>query len=134
MSEDTATSQEDTADSPKLLAYGCVNGHFTHPSHSRCPSCGEPQTETADLTSREATVVTWTRVTSTPPGVREPNILAIVEFSLEPERVRVLGGATEEVTVGDEVRPVYVDRLRDPEQSVREGTAQSWDGFRFEPV
>ena len=43
-------------------------------------------------------------------------------------------GTTADVQTGDKVSPVYVEQLRDPEQSVRAGTGQEWDGFRFEPV
>ena len=128
------TDTSNPGDKPKLQAYGCPNGHFTHPAHPRCPTCGVPQESTVDLTSMTGTVLTWTTVTSTPPGVREPNTLAIVEFTLDDGTVHVLGGTTEKVAVGDDVRLVYVERLRDPEQSVRAGTAQPWDGFRFEPV
>lgn len=130
---DTGTSTG-PSDEPRLLAYGCPNGHVTYPVHPRCPTCAEEQDRTVDLTDRRGTVLTWTHVGSTPPGVREPNTLAIVGFDLGEGSVRVLGGTTEAVTTGAEVRPVYVDRLRDPEKSVRAGTAQPWDGFRFEPI
>lgn len=119
---------------PKLLAHGCLDGHFTYPAHTRCPTCGATKEETVDLTTETATVLTWTSVASTPPGVREPNTLALVEFELDESAVRLMAGTTEDVTVGDEVTPVYVERLRDPEQSVRKRTAQPWDGFRLEPV
>lgn len=122
------------AGTPRLLAHRCPDGHVTYPPHPRCPTCGKRQESTVDLTPETGTVLTWTRVTSTPPGVREPNTLAVVEFALGDDVVRVLGGVVGEVAVGDEVRPTYVDRLRDPERSVREGTEQPWDGFRFERV
>lgn len=118
----------------RLLAYGCQNGHFTSPGHPRCPTCGEPQQSTVDLTSKTGSVLTWTSVASTPPGVREPNTLALVEFELESDTVRVLGGTAGAVSVGDDVQPMRVERLREPERSVREGTDQPWGGFRFEPV
>ncbi len=127
-------SGTDPQEQPELLAHGCEDDHFTYPSHPRCPTCGKPQEETVALTSKVATVVTWTRVTSTPPGVREPNTLALVEFALDSGPVRVLGGTTDDVAVGDEVQPVYVGQLRDPAESVRQETAQPWDGFRFERV
>ena len=132
----TSTDGSDSApDVPdRLLAHQCSNGHLTYPAHPRCPTCGEPQERTVDLTEMTGTVVTWTRVTVTPPGVHEPNLLAIVEFELEMDSVRILGGTTGAVETGDEVRPVYVEQLRDPGTSVREGTGQRWDGFRFEPV
>jgi uncharacterized OB-fold protein len=127
-------SGSDAEDRTRLLAHGCPNGHFTSPGHPRCPTCGQRQETTVDLTSETGSVLTWTSVASTPPGVREPNTLAVVEFELGSGAVRVLGGTTGDVSVGDEVSPVYVEFLRDPEQSVRAGTDQPWDGFRFEPV
>jgi len=117
----------------RLLAHRCPNGHLTVPGHPRCPTCGEPQTDEIDLTDRTGAVLTWTEVAATPPGVREPNTLAVVAFTLDGDTVRVLGGTNDDVAVGDEVRPVHVDQLRDPAVSVREGTRQPWDGFRFEP-
>jgi len=121
--------------SRELLAGECPNGHRSYPTHPRCPDCGDPQSATVDLADREAEVVTWTTSTATPPGVREPNTLAIVEFDLDGESVRVLGQATtDDVDVGDTVRPVYVDELRDPNAGIREPESQDWDGFRFEPV
>lgn len=125
---------EGEGDAARLEASGCRNGHLTYPSHPRCPTCGEEQDRTVDLTAETGVVVTWTTVASTPPGVREPNTLALVEFTLDEETVRVLGGTTDDVSVGDDVQPVYVEQLRDPGRSVREGTDQPWDGFRFEPA
>lgn len=121
---------------PTLEAGRCPNGHLSYPTHPRCPECGERQTSTVDLSERTAEVVTWTETTVTPPGVRAPNRLAIVEFDLEGESVRAIGQVTEGATVaiGDEVRPVYVEQLRDPEASIREPESQEWDGYRFEPV
>lgn len=121
--------------SDRLLAYRCPNGHLTSPGHDVCPECREPQTETVDLTDETGTVVTWTTSTATPPGVRQPNTLAIVEFLVGDETVRTIGQATtDEVESGEEVRPVYVEELRDPEAGIREAESQEWDGFRFEPV
>jgi uncharacterized OB-fold protein len=129
---DTSVTDEST-EQERLFAHRCPNDHLTVPGHPRCPTCGEPQTERIDLTDRTGSVLTWTEVASTPPGVREPNTLAIVVFTLDAGTVRVLGGTTDDITVGGEVHPVYVDQLRDPAASVREGTRQPWDGFRFEP-
>lgn len=113
----------------------CPNGHLTYPAHPRCPTCGEPQDGTVDLAHREATVITWTSSTATPPGVRAPNHLAIVEFDVDGEAVRAIGQlTTDEVAIGDTVRPVHVDELRDPDAGIREPASQSWDGYRFEPV
>ena len=44
----------------------CPNGHLSYPSHPRCPECGEPQSESVDLTDDTATVVTWTTSYATP--------------------------------------------------------------------
>jgi uncharacterized OB-fold protein len=124
------------ADEPGLTAGRCPNGHLTYPTHPRCPGCGEPQDDTLDLSDRTATVVTWTTSTATPPGVREPNHLAIVEFDVDGEPVRALGQLTtaDRVGIGDEVRPVYADDLRDPDAGIRWPDSQAWDGYRFEPV
>lgn len=116
-------------------AYRCENGHITYPGHRRCPECGADQTETVDLADRTATVVTWTTSTATPPGVRQPNTVAIVEFDVDGESVRAIGQATtDEIEIGDEVRPVHVERLRDPKSGIRHEDSQEWDGFRFEPL
>jgi hypothetical protein len=122
--------------SPSLDAGRCPNGHLTYPTHHRCPACGERQTATVDLSDRTAEVVTWTETTVTPPGVRAPNRLAIVEFDVEGESVRAIGQVVEDasVDIGDVVRPVYAEQLRDPEESIREPDSQEWDGFRFEPI
>jgi uncharacterized OB-fold protein len=79
-------------------------------------------------------VVTWTESHATPPGVREPNTIAIVEFSVEGTAVRVVGGTTDDVETGDTVRPVYVEQLREPGAGIREPDSQEWSGFRFEPL
>jgi uncharacterized OB-fold protein len=119
-----------------LEAGTCPNGHVTYPRHYLCPECHERVSETVDLTDRTATVVTWTRSTATPPGVREPNLLAIVEFDLPEGSVRAIGQVTddEEVATGDEVRPVHADLLREPGAGIREPDSHEWDGYRFEPV
>ena len=121
-------------------AYACENGHVTHPGHPLCPECGEKQTESLDLSDRTGEVVTWTHSTKTPPGVRAPNTLAIVEFDLSAvdvtdEYVRAIGQVTsDEIETGDAVEPVYVEELRDPEVGIRVPESQDWDGYRFEPV
>ena len=117
-----------------LHASRCPNGHLTYPDHPRCPTCGEPQIADIDLTNRTATVVTWTESTATPPGVRQPNTLAIVEFDVDGETVRVIGQTTDDVDIGMEVEPVYAEELRDPDAGIRENASQEWDGFRFRPV
>ena len=121
-------------DDERLLAYRCPNDHLTYPSHPVCPTCGEEQTETVDLADRAAKVLTWTESVATPSGVRAPNRLAIVEFTLEGNSVRALGQTTEAVEIGATVEPVYVEQLRDPETSLRAEDSQSWAGYRFEPV
>lgn len=117
-----------------LLARECPNGHLTYPDHARCPDCGEAQTDTVDLSDREAEVLTWTTVGASPTGVREPNRLAIVEFTLGDRSVRVIGGTTDEVRIGDTVEPIFVDELRDPDAGIRVRETQSWSGYRFAPV
>jgi uncharacterized OB-fold protein len=144
----------DHASGARLEAHRCPNGHLTYPAHPLCPECGEHQVETVDLTDRTAEVVTWTTSTATPPGVREPNTLAIVAFDVAGRTVRALGQVTTDevpasessgspgdehgespgVAVGDEVEPVYEAELRDPEAGIREPESQAWDGFRFRPV
>lgn len=118
----------------RLLAKRCPEGHVTYPGHTVCPTCGREQTDTVDLTERTATVLTWTESVATPSGVRAPNTLAIVSFSLEGTSVRVLGQTTDDVEIGETVKPVFVEELRDPDASLREAASQQWSGFRFEPV
>jgi len=130
----TDGTERPAADSDGLRAGECEKGHLTFPPHPVCPTCGEPQSETVDLSTRTGTVVTWTTSTTTPPGVREPNTLAIVAFEVGDRTVRALGGTTGDVDVGDAVRPVYVAELRDPEASFRTQASQRWDGYRFAPV
>lgn len=110
------------------------SGTITYPPHPVCPETGTPQTELIDLSDEVGEVLTWTRATTTPPGVREPNTLAIVEFTVDGQSVRALGGTTESVSVGERVRPVFVEQLRDPEKAIRATESQRWDGVRFEPL
>jgi uncharacterized OB-fold protein len=116
-------------------AHRCPNGHVSYPGHALCPDCGEDQTEKIDLSERRGEVVTWTHSTATPPGVREPNTLAIVEFDVEDTFVRALGQVTtDDIETGDAVEPVYVAELRDPEAGIKNPESQEWDGYRFDPV
>jgi len=116
-------------------AHRCPNGHVTFPGHTVCPECHEEQVETVDLAEHTGEVVTWTTSTATPPGVREPNTLAIVAFEVDGRTVTALGQATtDDVETGDEVRPVHVDELREPGAGIREPESQEWDGYRFEPT
>ena len=128
MSDNAASGDEN--DRPGLLAHRCPNGHLTYPGHPCCPECGETQTETVDLSNREAKVVTWTESTATPPGVREPNTLAIVVFEVDDQQVRAIGQVAGTVEIGDTVEAVYVEQLRDPEAGIREPDRQRWDGYR----
>lgn len=118
-----------------LTAHCCPEGHVTMPPHPRCPTCGREQTEVIDLTDEQATVCTWTTSTATPPGVRSPNHLAIVEFEVAAGTVRTIGQlTTDEVSIGDRVEPHHVEELRDPAAGIREPASQEWDGYRFAPV
>ena len=116
-----------------------AGGAVSYPPHPIGPG-GTERVGTVDLREHEARVITWTTSTATPPGVREPNTLAIVEFAMGDDYdgppVRALGQIAEQedgsadqfdVAIGDRVEPVYADELREP-------ASQSWDGFRFRPV
>jgi len=52
------------------------------------------------------------------------------------DAVRAIGQlTTNEVDIGDPVRPVYSDDLRDVAAGMlREPESQAWDGYRFEPI
>ena len=117
-----------------LTATRCANGHLYYPDHERCPTCGAAEKDSVELGERKGTVVTWTRSMATPPGVRQPNELAIVEFTVEDQTVRVVGQVDGSVETGDTVEPVYVAELRDPDAGIRDPDSQDWDGYRFEPV
>ncbi|WP_408958744.1 nucleic acid-binding protein [Natrinema sp. 74] len=110
------------------------DGTISYPGHPRGPNGAKPA-ETIDLSEYTAEIVTWTTSTATPPGVREPNHLAIVEFDVKGETVRAIGQLTTgDIETGDEVQPVHVDELRDPDAGIRDPDSQAWDGYRFEPV
>lgn len=122
------------ADDPAFEAARYPDGSVTYPPHPVGPD-GEEPVGTVDLRDYPAEVVTWTTSTATPPGVREPNSLAIVEFDVDGQPVRAIGqSTTADVSIGDAVEPVYVGELRDPEAGIREAESQEWDGFRFRPV
>ncbi|SMO66810.1 hypothetical protein [Halorubrum cibi] len=160
MSDDDTTETSDATGSadgsdgdedPVFEAAKYADGTVTYPPHPVGPN-GAERVGTVDLRDREARVVTWTTSTATPPGVREPNTLAIVEFDLGDDDndndggrsgppVRALGqvaadpdGGTFDVAIGDRVEPVYAGELREPGAGIREPESQSWDGFRFRPV
>jgi len=135
----------DSAD-PTFEAAEYADGTVTYPPHAVSPT-GAERVGTVDLSEREGRVVTWTTSTATPPGVREPNALAIVEFEMGDEYdgppVRALGqlaerpdesGETFDVDIGDRVEPVYAAELREPGAGIREPDSQDWDGFRFRPA
>ncbi|AFK18740.1 nucleic acid-binding protein [Haloferax mediterranei ATCC 33500] len=121
-------------DTPAMEAYRYPDGSITYPGHPVGPG-GEEPVGTVDLSGYTATVLTWTTSTATPPGVRQPNTLAIVEFDVDGEPARAIGQVTtEDVDIGDEVEPVYCEELREPGAGIREPESQEWDGYRFEPV
>lgn len=135
MSGDRGNESDETPDDrPPLEAVRYDDGSIGYPAHPTGPGGGEP-VESIDLSERTAEVLTWTTSTASPPGVREPNTLAIVEFDVDGQAVRALGQVTtDDVEIGDPVRPVHVERLRDPAAGIREPASQSWDGYRFEPI
>ncbi|MFC5366320.1 Zn-ribbon domain-containing OB-fold protein [Salinirubrum litoreum] len=134
MTDETTETNAETDDAPIMEAARYADGSITYPPHPLGPDGGD-QVGTVDLSEYTAEVVTWTTSTATPPGVRQPNTLAIVEFDVDGEPVRAIGQATTDaVEIGDEVRPVYCSELRDPEAGIREPASQDWDGFRFDPV
>ena len=91
--------------------------------------------ETVSLSGLNGTVVTWTKSTVPPPGVRSPNILAIVEYSIEGQSITLLGGIeNESVNIGDTVKAIYVSNLRDTEYCQRDEESQTWSGHRFKVV
>ncbi|KTG10017.1 nucleic acid-binding protein [Haloprofundus marisrubri] len=123
-------------ENPPMKAARYADGSITYPPHPIGPDGKEP-VETVDLSEYTATVVTWTTSTATPPGVREPNSLAIVEFDVDGEPVRAIGqleSQDTDVDIGDDVEPVYAAELRDPDAGIREKESQAWDGYRFRPV
>ena len=110
------------------------DGSITYPGHPIGPGGAEP-VDTVDLSEYTAEVITWTTSMAAPPGVREPNTLAIVEFDVADTFVRAIGQVkSEDIETGDIVEPVYVEQLRDPEAGIKEPDSQNWDGYRFEPV
>lgn len=122
------------SDNPPMEAARYSDGSITYPGHPIGPNGDEP-VGTVDLSEYTAEVITWTTSTATPPGVRQPNTLAIVEFDVDGEPVRALGQVTtDEVEIGDEVTAVYCEELREPGAGIREPASQEWDGYRFEPV
>lgn len=119
-----------------LEAGRCAHDHLRYPAHPRCPVCGEELVESIDLSVETGEIVTWTESMSTPPGVRSPNPIAIVEFTIDGSAVRAIGQlTTNEVDIGDPVRPIYTEALRAIDaEMLREQESQAWDGYRFDPI
>lgn len=144
MSEETTSgteaprSTDGGEEQPPMEATVYEDGSVSYPGHPAGPGGADP-VDTVDLAEYTAEVVTWTTSTATPPGVREPNHLAIVEFEVEVDgdqtTVRALGQVTTgNIETGDTVQPVYTPELREPGAGIREPDSQRWDGYRFEPV
>ena len=134
MSDKQETHDAESDEQPPMEAARYPDGTILYPAHPIGPD-GQKPVEMVDLSAFRATVVTWTTSTATPPGVREPNHIAIVEFHIDGESVRAIGQVTtDNIAIGDTVEPVYAQELRDPEAGIRESDSQSWDGYRFQPV
>jgi uncharacterized OB-fold protein len=117
-----------------MEAYRYEDGSISYPGHPVGRDGSDP-VDTIDLSEHTGEVVTWTTSTATPPGVRQPNTLAIVAFGIDGRTVKALGQTTEDVEIGDTVRPVYVEELREPGVGLKSAEGpQEWDGYRFEPV
>ena len=122
------------SENPPMEAARYPDGSMLYPTHPVGPDGNEP-VETVDLSEYTAELITWTTSTATPPGVREPNHIGIVEFDVEGEPVRAIGQLTTgDVEIGQPVEPVYTAELREPGAGIREPDSQTWDGYRFEPV
>ncbi|MES3160561.1 MAG: hypothetical protein PPP55_03210 [Halorubrum sp.] len=143
---DTSTTAHDEERAFEFEAAEYASGAVSYPPHPVGPD-GTERTGTLDLREHEAEVITWTTSTATPPGVREPNTLVIVEFEMgdgyDGPPVRALGQVAErpdgsgeafDLDIGDRVEPTYTDELRDPDTGIREPESQAWDGFQFRPV
>jgi uncharacterized OB-fold protein len=130
----SGSETDDEAEQPAMEAARYPDGSILYPSHPVGPDGNEP-VETVDLSEYTATLITWTTSTATPPGVRKPNHIGIVEFDVEGEPVRAVGQlTTDDVEIGDELEAVYADELREPGAGIREPESQDWDGYRFQPV
>jgi uncharacterized OB-fold protein len=118
-----------------MEAYRYEDGTISYPGHPQSRSGAAP-TATVDLSEYTGEVITWTTSTATPPGVRSPNTLAIVEFDVDGDTVRALGQTTtDEIEIGQTVTPVHVEQLREPGVGIKPVDGpQEWDGYRFEPV
>ena len=145
-SEPEATGTDDTNDHPPMEAARYPDGSILYPPHPVGPDGNEP-VGTVDLSEYTARLITWTTSTATPPGVRQPNHIGIVEFEVseasaesrtasgDGEPVRAIGQlTTADVEIGDELEAEYVGELREPGAGIREPESQAWDGYRFRPV
>jgi len=122
------------SDTPPMEAARYPDGSILYPTHPVGPDGNEP-VETVDLSEYTAELLTWTTSTATPPGVREPNHIGIVEFDVEGEPVRAIGQlSTGDVEIGQKVEAVYAEQLREPGAGIREPDSQAWDGYLFEPL
>jgi len=119
---------------PAMAAARYPDGSILYPAHPVGPDGNEP-VDTVDLSEYTATLITWTSSTATPPGVRQPNHLGIVEIDVEGEPVRAIGQLTTDgVEIGDTVEAIYAEELREPGAGIREPESQAWDGYRFRPI
>ncbi|MES3517994.1 MAG: nucleic acid-binding protein [Natronomonas sp.] len=117
-----------------MEAYEYADGSIVYPGHPIGPDGSEP-VDTVDLSEYTAEVITWTTSMATPPGVREPNHLGIVEFDVDGTPVRALVQfETGDIEIGDEVEGSYVEEIREPGAGIREADSQEWDGYRFAPT
>ncbi len=89
----TGTNTAEEENQSELTAVRYADGSLGYPAHT-LGSDGNPPVDTIDLREYTAEIITWTKATATPPGVREPNTLAIVEFEIDDESVRAIGQVT----------------------------------------
>ncbi|MDR9411707.1 MAG: OB-fold domain-containing protein [Haloferacaceae archaeon] len=111
-----------------------ADGSVGYPAHPIGPD-GDAATGEVSLADAVGTVETWTRSTAPPPGVRAPNLLAIVSFDVTGGPVRMIGQVdAEAIAIGDRVRLGPPTELRDPAAALRPAAVQSYTGHRFVPV
>ena len=123
-------TEEDTPATGGRYADGSVG----YPAHPIGPD-GAASTGEVVLTGIAGIVETWTVSTATPPGVRAPNLLAIVSFDVDGGPIRMIGQVeAAAIAIGDRVRLGPPTQLRDPERALRPQGVQSYVGHRFVPV